>query len=336
MESLHLTGPPPAIRRLAQLAAGMDVTFEVEGGVLRVPFDESGPLIDSAQTVLAPLEAGLVKAIRVDLSSGSMLSLLTVACASPSIANLAARRKHRRLLHAIHAREGITIGYQPVVELATSRPIGFEALLRVRVGTADVSPAEVLSAAEDCGRLVEVDAVARSVAVHEAAAALGNRTLFVNLLPASLPVPEEQLLPFARDVDEVGLERGQIVLEAPVGPAGVLRRQLEAVFAATREAGLLVGLDNVRSQRDLDAVDVLPDYVKLDRSMVRSVMSSSGARSIGAVVRDCMHSGAVVVAQGVESPEQLQAVKDLGVLFAQGWELGRPGAMPSEVDATTA
>jgi EAL domain-containing protein (putative c-di-GMP-specific phosphodiesterase class I) len=333
MESLHLTGPPPAIRRLVQLASGIGVTFEVEGGVLRVPFDESGALIDAAQTVLAPLEAGLVKAIRTDLSSGTSLSLLTVACASPSLANLAARRKHRRLLHAIHAREGVTMGYQPVVELATGRIAGFEALLRVRVGTTDITPADVLSAAEDCGRLVEVDAVARSVAVQEAAPAIGHRMLFVNLLPASLPVPEEQLAPFVKEVDELGLDPQNIVLEAPVGPAGTLRRQLESVFGAARDAGFSIGLDNVRSQRDLDAIDVVPDFVKLDRTMVRSVASPSGTRAIGSVVRDAAYSEAVVVAQGIESADQLHAVRDLGVRYAQGWELGRPGAIPAEVGA---
>jgi len=333
MESLHLTGPPPAIRRLAQLASGIGVTFEVEGGVLRVPFDESGALIDAAGTVLAPLEAGLVRAIRTDLSTGSSLSLLTVACASPSLANLAARRKHRRLLQAIHAREGVTIGYQPVVELASGRVAGFEALLRVRVGTTDITPADVLSAAEDCGRLVEVDAVARSVAIREAAPALGHRLLFVNLLPASLPVPEEQLAPFVKEVEELGLDPQSIVLEAPVGPAGTLRRQLESVFDAARGAGFSIGLDNVRSQRDLDAVDVVPDFVKLDRTMVRSVSSPSGTRAVGAVVRDSAFSEAVVVAQGIESADQLHAVRDLGVRFAQGWELGRPGAIPAEVDA---
>ena len=312
----------------------MRLSFEVEGGVLRIPFDESGPLIDAAQSVLAPLEAGLVRAIRTDLSTGTSLSLLTIACASPSLANLASRRKHRRLLHAIHAREGVTIGYQPVVELPTGVVAGFEALLRVRVGTTDISPADVLSAAEDCGRLVEVDAVARSVAIQEAATAIGNRLLFVNLLPASLPVPEEQLVPFVKEVTELGLDPSLIVLEAPVGPAGTLRRQLEAVFAAARDAGFSVGLDNVRSQRDLDAVDVVPDFVKLDRTMVRGVSSPSGARNIGAIVRDCSFSEATLIAQGIESADQLHAVRDLGVLYAQGWELGRPGAIPSVVSAT--
>jgi EAL domain-containing protein (putative c-di-GMP-specific phosphodiesterase class I) len=337
VEALHLTGPAPAVRRLAQVAARLHVAHEVEGGVLRVPIDVAGAVIDGGAEALAPLEAQLVRVVRVDLASGSPSSLLAVAAAAPTLAVLAGRRRHRRLLQAIQSREGVAVGYQPVIDLQADRPMGFEALLRVRLGSHDVPPSDVLSAAEDAGRLVEVDAVARSEALRESAALLGDRTLFVNVLPASLPVPGEHLAPFLAEAAELGIDRRQLVLEAPVGPAGALRRQVEAVFRATREAGMLVGLDNVRSGRDLDAVDFVPDVVKLDRTMIRSLPSSSGARSVGGIVRDCEHSGAMLVAQGVESPEQVQAVRDLGIRYAQGWALGRPGAMTAavETNATT-
>jgi EAL domain-containing protein (putative c-di-GMP-specific phosphodiesterase class I) len=335
VESLHLTGPPPAVKRLTRLAAELGLTHEVEAGVLRVPVDASGPLIDGSRAALAPLEATLVRVVRIDMSNGSPTSILAVASSSPTIAQLAARRQHRRLLEAIHSRDGVAVGFQPVVDLATSRTIGFEGMLRVRSGTHDVSPAEVLSAAEDAGRLVEVDAVARSEAVREAAPNLGDRILFLNILPASLPVPAEQLQPFVHEVAELGLDASHIVLEAPVGPAGTLRRQVEAVLLAARAAGFLVGLDNVRSHRDLDAVSVTPDYVKLDRSLVRGLPSPSGTRSLGGVVRECSFSGATLVAQGIESTDQLHAVRDLGVKYAQGWQLGRPGAIPSEATSSS-
>ncbi len=302
--------------------------------MLSVPVEASGPLVDRALSVLAPLEAGLVHVVRTDIASGSPASLLAVACASPTIAQLAARRRNRRLLDAIGSRQGVSVGFQPVVDLASNRTIGFEAMLRVRLGTSDVAPSDVLSAAEEAGRLVEVDGAARSVALREAAPTIGDRILMLNVLPASLPVPAEQLAPFTAEVDALGLERGRIVLEAPVGPPGALRRQVDAVFKAMRGAGFLLGLDNVRSQRDLDAIDTTPDYVKLDRSLVRGLPSPSGTRALGGIVRECQHSGAVLVAQGIESPEHLHAVRDLGVHYAQGWALGRPGVIPAETEAT--
>lgn len=331
VESLHLTGPLPAVRRLAQLASKLKIDHEVSSGVLRVAVEDSPALFDRASTALAPLEACLVRVVRTDLASGSPESLLAAAGAAPTLAHLIGRRKHRLMLETIRNRSGVTFGFQPVVELGTAKTIGFEALLRVRVGSHDAPPGEVLAAAEDAGRLSEVDASARSVAVHEAAPSLGDRLLYLNVLPSSLPFPREQLTPFKNEVIALGLDPGHIVLEAPVGPAGSLRRQLEAVFEAARASGFLVGLDNVRSERDLNAITFRPDVVKLDRSVVRGLSSASGMRSLGSVVRETGHASSTLIAQGIESVDQKEMMRDLGVRYGQGWHLGRPGVIATEV-----
>lgn len=331
VESLHLAGPAPTIRRLVLLAAELDLPHEVESGVLRVPLESAPALFDQSSNALSPLEAGLVRVVRTDLGSGKPLALVANAVAAPTLAHLVGRRRHRKLLDTLNARDGVTVGFQPVVDLGNATTIGFEALLRVRIGGHDVSPSDVLAAAEDAGRLVEVDGVARSVAINAAAASLADRLLFLNVLPASLPIPVEQLAPFTNEVVALGLDPAHIVLEAPVGPGGILRRHLEAVFVAARAAGFLIGLDNVRSERDLDAIIVRPDVVKLDRSLLRGLSSAAGSRALGNVLRETTHAESMLVAQGIESADHQKAVQDLGVRYGQGWHLGRPGSMPSVV-----
>lgn len=326
VETLHLSGPRSAVERLARLAADRGLEHDVESGVLALALADGWRLIEDAPTVLAPWEARLVRAVKVDAEEITAARLLALAAAAPTVANLAARRRHARLLDAVRSREGVAVGFQPVVDLRTETTMGFEALLRVRIGSHDVPPGDVLAAAEDAGWLVEIDAIARTAAVSDAAAAgIGDRMLFLNVLPSSLPVPSDQLGPFADEVAALGLDPARIVLEMPVGPAGNLRRQVDAVFKATREAGFLVGLDNVRSERDLDAVDVRPDVVKLDRSLVRGLPSTGATRVLGTIVKACGHESATLIAQGIESVDQLKAIRDLGVQVAQGWQLGRPG-----------
>lgn len=310
---------------MATLATRIGLQHEIDSGVLRLALADGWRLVADAATVLAPLEARLVRAIKVDDDDASAARLLAAAAMAPTIANLAARRRHGRLLEAVRSRDAVAVGYQPVVELSSGRSMGFEALLRVRIGNRDVPPAEVLAAAEDAGWLVEIDGVARAAAVSGAAASIGDRLLFINVLPASLPVPADQLASFATEVRAAGLDPARVVLEMPVGPAGTMRQQVEAVFQATRRAGFLVGLDNVRSQRDLEALDVRPDVVKLDRSLARGLPSAGATRALGAVVKACRHESAKLVAQGIESSEQLTAVRELGIEVAQGWALGRPG-----------
>lgn len=333
MESVHLTGPLPAIRRLVAAAAELGLDHDVIGGVLRIPTDAAPALFDRAERVLAPLEAGLVRVVRTDLIPAEPAALLAATSAAPTLAHVAARRRHRALLDALHTRSGVAVGFQPVVDLASGLALGYEALLRVRVGGSDIAPADVLAAAEEAGRIVEVDAVARAAAVDAAMPALGDRLLFLNVLPASLPVPAEHLASFTRMVSEHGLDPSHIVLEAPIGPAGALRRQLEAVFIAAREAGFQIGLDNVRSDRDLGALMIRPDTIKLDRSLVRGLPSSSAARTFAQLVRESTHMRSQLIAQGIESAEHVGAVRDLGINVAQGWHLGRPGAIPTEAVA---
>lgn len=328
VESVHLTGPLPAIRRLVTAAADLGIDHEVLGGVLRVPTDAAPALFDRADRVLAPLEAALVRVVRTDLVPAEPAALLAATSSAPTLAHVIARRRHRGLLDSIFSRSGVAVGFQPVVDLETDVPIGYEALLRVRAGGSDVAPADVLAAAEEAGRLVEVDGVARAAAVEEAAAHLGDRLLFLNVLPASLPVPVEHLATFTRAVIEQGLRPSQVVLEAPVGPAGALRRQLSAVFEAAREDGFLIGLDNVRSDRDLGSILIRPDTVKLDRSLVRGLPSTAAAKTFGQIRRETTHMSSMLIAQGIESADHVRAVRDLGVTTAQGWHLGRPGPIP--------
>jgi EAL domain-containing protein (putative c-di-GMP-specific phosphodiesterase class I) len=329
VESVHLTGPLPAVRRLVAAAADLGIDHEVLGGVLRVPTDAAPALFDRAGRTLAPLEAALVRVVRTDLVKSDPGAMMAATSSAPTLAHVIARRRHRGLLDSILSRSGVAVGFQPVVDLHDMHVLGYEALLRVRAGGADVPPADVLAAAEEAGRLVEVDGVARAAAVDEAAPHIGERLLFLNVLPASLPVPVEHLATFTRTVVEHGLAPSRVVLEAPVGPAGALRRQLVAVFEAAREAGFLIGLDNVRSDRDLGSVLIRPDTVKLDRSLVRGLPSTSSAKTFGQILRETSHTSSLLIAQGIESADHVAAVRDLGVTAAQGWHLGRPGAIPS-------
>lgn len=326
---MHLAGSAPGIARLAKLAADLGLPHEVESGVLRVPSSAACRLLERASSVLAPLEAQLIRVVTPAVGDHSVAGLIELVAEAPTLAELLARAEHARLLAAVRSRAGVSVGFQPVVDLSTTAAIGFEALLRVRVGSHDVAPAEVLAAADAAGWLCEVDAAARSAALADAAATIGERLLFLNVMPKSLPDPDGRLEAFADEVRDLGLDPGSVVLEMPIGPPGILRRQVDAIFRAGRDVGFLVGLDNVRTERDLDALEGVADVVKLDRSLVRGLPSSGCARTLGALVNVAGERSSLLVAQGIETPDHLGAVRDLGLRFAQGWLLGRPGPIPS-------
>ena len=72
-------------------------------------------------------------------------------------------------------------------------------------------------------------------------------------------------------------------------------------------------------------LSVAPDIIKLDLAMTRDVATDRGSRAmVAALVSFARESGAVVVAEGIETKEQLRALNDLGVDYGQGYLLGRP------------
>ena len=132
-----------------------------------------------------------------------------------------------------------------------------------------------------------------------------------------------------------GLRPGQLVLEVTendlLEDAGMARE----VLGELRLGGVGVSLDDFGvGYSSLARLDALPlDSVKIDRSLLDRVDTDDRqARLLAAVVRLADDIGLPVVAEGVERPAQLEALRRLGCPLAQGYLLGRPGPATSVPD----
>lgn len=265
----------------------------------------------------------------VPLATATAEDVLGPALVADSIAAIAARATHGRLLDALVAGEGVHAVYQPVIEIRTGRTIAFEALLRMEHDGHPVPPLDVFRAATEAGRLPAADAAARRAALRGAAGWIGPRTLFLNLEPSSIARPED-LDATETVAASVGLDRGQIVFEASV-PADADDRHLARVLDHLRNRGFGIGLDDVTDHRDaLDLVARLrPGTVKIARSMIAELPGIHARSAVAAVVGAAHAVGARVVATGIETAAQLDAVLFVGVDDAQGWQVGQPMRAPS-------
>lgn len=218
--------------------------------------------------------------------------------------------------------------YQPIVALASGRPVAYEALLHVE----GVPPGAVFGAAATAGRLADLDRVARDVAVRDAAGWLGDALLFVKLAVAPGDLPPDWLTSTRAVAAAAGVPLRQVVLEVvQPGPGEPLDRTARIVTRC-RGAGCqvaLVGALDPRTVRNLVSA-LLPDYVTLDRSVVGRL---PGAADVAEdVVRAAEAGAARVIAFGVESDAQAAAVARLGVEWAQGYLYGRPERRSPTVD----
>ena len=232
----------------------------------------------------------------------------------------------------------LAVHYQPIVELAGGRVIGFEALCRwhhPRRGP--VPPDEFIPLAEETGAIVDIGEWVLGQACHQLAAwqQLPGREhlrISVNLSPAQLQQPDAA----ARTLG--------IITSARVKPSDVwleitehssIRQDVTAFATTLRTAGVHFALDDFgMAYSNLSHLKRLPvEILKIDRSFVAGLTTGDGDRSIVRAVLAIADSlDLTVVAEGIETPAQQEALLAMGCRQGQGYLFSRPVA-PGEATA---
>lgn len=224
--------------------------------------------------------------------------------------------------------EGISIAFQPIHSLATGRMQGVEALSRFSVRGRDRSPQEWFSDADEVGLRADLELAAVHAALAAGAALPEHLYLSLNLSPETLVWPG--LLDL---LCGAAVEPGRILVEVteqtPVGDYDVLRTAL----APLRKAGMRIAVDDAgagyASFRHI--LQLKPDVIKLDRSLVAGIHGDGARRALAAAVATFAHDmGATVVAEGIEESGEMDVVLRLGIDAGQGYLLGRPTTAPED------
>jgi len=216
--------------------------------------------------------------------------------------------------------------YQPIISLQTGEVVGYEALAHFSSQPL-ASTEEVFAEAHKVGLGVELELHAAMLAVTGFAPELrssDNTYLAVNASPGMLyrPAVLDVLcqIPSGRTVVEITEQREFESYD-----------QLHEVVRLLHDKGMRVAVDDAGSGfaglRRL--VDVRPEIVKLDQGLVSEVGTDPPRRAMVAAMRHFADDmGITVVAEGIETQEQLRVLREIGIDCGQGYLLGRPGPLP--------
>jgi len=227
------------------------------------------------------------------------------------------------VLNGLRGGESLRAVMHPIINLADEREVGFEFLSRLIPGSFEM-PDDFFRLSLEANMLTLVDH--RCFQKCVAAAALLPRGIrrHVNLFPSTiLDIPVQHLV---ESLPSNGARKDyciEISEQQIIGDPSYLTETVDAL----KKEGVLVAIDDVGYGRScLESVVLLePDLVKIDKICVNGIgRDDTRARSLKRLLKVANSLGAEIVAEGIESREDLQVLRDLGVKSGQGYLWGVP------------
>ncbi len=221
----------------------------------------------------------------------------------------------------------LSLVYQPLADMRFGTIEGFEALMRWHHPQRGfVSPAEFIPAAESCGAIGDMGAFALRAACREASTWPAPLRIGVNVSPAQIVLAD-----FAGLVEEILTETGLDPrrLEIEVTESLFIRDAHTALQTLQRlhSIGVSVAIDDFGTGfSSLGTLRSFPfDRIKIDRSFVNTMaLDADDAAIVNSVLGLGRAMALLVVAEGVETHEQLQLLRQLGCHHVQGYLIGKP------------
>ncbi len=253
-----------------------------------------------------------------------------------------AKIRMRSELHGALERGEFRVYYQPIVELATGRVSGVEALLRWQHPERGLlHPGEFLSMTEESGLITPIGAWVLEESCRQAVAWTRRRandglspdpiSVSVNLSPRQLIEPT-LVDDVASIVSASGIAPESVWLEITEGALAADTESTLAVLRRLRALGIRLAIDDFGTgYASLGYLKSFPvEVLKIDRSFMeglgRATEDATIVRSVVALARSL---GLDCVAEGIERPEQLEELRAMGCAFGQGFLLGVP--LPADV-----
>jgi diguanylate cyclase (GGDEF)-like protein len=247
----------------------------------------------------------------------------------PSMHSEAAERQllENDLRQAIERGE-LAVHYQPIVRAAGEEISGFEALVRWNhPARGAVPPSKFIPLAEEAGLIGRIGEWVLRTALEEAAQWPETVRVAVNLSPLQFNDPE--VVPMvAKHLSETAVPPERLELEITEGVFLAAGDSTDETFAKLKKLGVRLSLDDFGTgYSSLGYLKKAPfDKIKIDQSFVRGAASTTNrnAAIIRAIVTLAETLGMDTCAEGVETHDDLQLIRELGVSMVQGYIFGKP------------
>ena len=305
-------------QRLPELARRIGKRLAADGHTIVYPYDRDAPFLPVGHTTIF-YNPGLGHARQIRAA-------FEHARRDAELNDAIARRERHRIFQDLVLAEDVAILYEPIVNLTTNEILGHEALVRGPWKTDLHTPNRLFQLAEETGLVFELDCLCRRTALRGARGLEAGRKLFINCLPTAIYDHALRGETLRRTLEDLRLRPEDMVFE-------ISERESINNFSIFREAkeyykelGFQIALDDTGvACGSLEAVMKLaPDYIKADLSLVRGIDKDPPRQELLRALHAVSGKlGGQVIAEGIETSEELETLQGLGIRFGQGYLFGR-------------
>ncbi len=242
----------------------------------------------------------------------------------------------KKELLSILDKEKITTLFQPIIDLVQGNVTGYEGLSRGPQGSELYTPLSLIQTAKTINKTHELDQLFIKKAIENSKKINSSKLLFINVEPDMLlnKKTEKQYRSFIFNQKDRALN--SIVFEVTERTVINDHVLFKKIIEDYRNHGFKFAIDDVgNSYSSLSRIMYTqPDFIKIDMALIRDIHEDSFKQAlIQSIVQFASTSGIQVIAEGIESKNELATIIRLGVHYGQGYFIGHPDVdMPKSID----
>lgn len=217
--------------------------------------------------------------------------------------------------------------FQPIIDMSTSEIIGHEGLIRGPADSPLHSPLKLFNTARNYGKVAELEYLARREVLQSFFNLGSAGKVFLNISPDVLMSKDSRVGETLKYISEIGLMPQQVVIELTENAATTDYDLLRDATHYYRAMGFEIAIDDLGEGFSGLRMwsELRPNYVKIDQHFIQGInhdpLKLQFVRSIQEIAKK---SGARIIAEGIETEQELLTIRDVGIAFGQGYHIARP------------
>jgi diguanylate cyclase (GGDEF)-like protein len=232
----------------------------------------------------------------------------------------------KQLLREIIENKHFTTLFQPIFSLSNGAVVGYEALTRGPEESVLYNPEKLFESARNENLLWEMELYTRSSAIEKFLSLQSDKILFLNVDPDIIK-DEKFVKGSTKHLFENMIKQSNIVFEITEKTAIKDYIEFKKIIENYKTQGYKIAIDDVGAGHSgLTTIsEVRPNYIKIDMFLIRDIDKDNFKKSIvRALVELANNSNLKLIAEGIETLDELKTVIELGIPMAQGFLLGKP------------